>query len=141
MGGSKLLAGAVDSELSVHHRTQRARVGLDQPGLLDVAVDAVHEAHDQANGEVAAVGFGIPCLMDQRTGRARMAVNLPLAEIEFAEVLGERLGLPVFADNDANMAALAEHLAGAAAGCSEAVVLPIGTALAGGLIRHGEPAR
>ena len=138
MGGSKLLAGAVDSELSVHHRTQRALVGLDQPGLLDVAVDAVAEARDRADGEVVAVGFGIPCLMDQRTGRARMAVNLPLAEIQFGDVLGERLGLPVFVDNDANMAALAEHLAGAAVGCREAVVLTIGTGIGGGLIIHDE---
>jgi glucokinase len=138
MGGSKLLAGAVDSELSVHHRTQRLLAGLDQAELVDVAVEAVEVARDQADGDVVAVGFGIPCLMDQRTGRARMSVHLPLAEIQFADILGERLGLPVFVDNDANLAALAEHQAGAAAGCSEAVVLTIGTGIGGGLILHGE---
>jgi glucokinase len=137
MGGSKLLAGAVDRDLSVHHRTQRNLAGLDQPGLVDLAVQAVEDAREQTEGEVAGVGFGIPCLIDHRTGRARMAVNLPLAEIQFADVLAERLGLPVFVDNDANVAALAEHLAGAAAGCTEAVVLTIGTGIGGGLIRRG----
>ena len=52
--------------------------------------------------------------------------------------MAERLGLPVFVDNDANMAALAEHRAGAARGTSEAVMLTIGTGIGGGLILRGE---
>lgn len=138
MGGSKLLAGAVDSELSVHHRTQRTLSGLDQPALLDIAVDAVEEVREFAGSDVSAVGFGIPCLIDQRTGRAVSAVNLALADIHFADVMAERLGLPVFVDNDANMAALAEHRAGAAIGASEVVVMTIGTGIGGGLILRGE---
>src|SRR5438067_6994594 len=138
MGGSKLLAGAVDSALSVHHRAQRTLTGLDQPALLDVAVGAVEEAREFAGGEVVAVGFGIPSLIDQRTGRAVTSINLALSDIVFADVMTERLGLPVFVDNDANMAALAEHRAGSAEGCSEAVLLTIGTGIGGGLILRGE---
>ncbi len=134
MGGTKLLAGAVDSELSVHHRVQRSMNRLDQSYLLDVVVEAVEEARDGAGGEVDAIGFGIPSLIDQRTGNAVIAINLPLKNIRFADVMAERLGLPVFVDNDANLAALAEHRAGAARGASEAVVLTIGTGIGGGLI-------
>ncbi len=137
MGGSKLLAGAVDTGLSVHHRAQRALTGLDQNSLLDVAVDAVQEARQLAGGEVAAVGFGIPSLIDQRTGEAVVSINLALSDIVFADVMRERLGLPVFVDNDANLAALAEHRAGAAEGCSEAVLLTVGTGIGGGLILRG----
>jgi glucokinase len=138
MGGSKLLAGVVDTDLSVHHRAQRPLIGLDQPSLLDVAVDAVEEVRALAEGEVSAVGFGIPSLIDQRTGEAVIAVNLPLKDILFGEVMTERLGLPVFVDNDANLAALAEHRAGAAVGCTEVVLLTIGTGIGGGLILRGE---
>jgi glucokinase len=134
MGGSKLLAGAVDADLSVHARTQRPLIGLDQAALLDVAVDAVEEVCGAADTELAAVGFGIPCTIDQRTGRAVQAANLPLADIPFAEVMTERLGLPVFVDNDANLAALAEHRRGAAAGCTEVVMLTVGTGIGSGLI-------
>jgi glucokinase len=141
MGGTKLLAGVVDGGLSVHRRVQRSVSGLDQSALLDVAVDAVQQARDGAGGEVEAVGFGIPCLIDQRTGRAVVAVNLPLADIPFADVMAERLGLPVFVDNDANTAALAEHRAGAARGCSDVVMLTIGTGIGGGLILGGVPYR
>ena len=52
--------------------------------------------------------------------------------------MAERLGLPVFVDNDANVAALAEHRAGAARGRREAVMLTIGTGIGGGLILRGE---
>lgn len=138
LGGTKLLAGAVDAGLAVHHRVQRTVTGLDQAALLDIAVDAVEEARKFAGAEVAAVGFGIPCLMDQRTGIGVVAVNLPLKNVPFADVMAERLELPVFVDNDGNVAALAEHRAGAARGCSEAVLMTIGTGIGGGLILRGE---
>jgi len=141
LGGTKLLAGAVDPRLGVHHRAQRTVTGLDQRALLDVAVDAVTEARESAGAEVAAVGFGIPCLIDRRTGIAMIGINTPLADIAFADVMAERLGLPVFVDNDGNAAAIAEHRAGAAQGASEAVVLTIGTGIGGGLILRGEPYR
>ncbi|HTP22594.1 MAG TPA: ROK family protein [Solirubrobacteraceae bacterium] len=138
MGGSKLLAGAVDSGLSVHHRAQRSFTRHDVSYLFDTVVDAVEETRARAGGEVAAVGFGIPSLIDQRTGTAVVAINLPLKNIRFADVMTERLDLPVFVDNDANLAALAEHRVGAARGCNEAVVLTIGTGIGGGLILRGE---
>jgi glucokinase len=138
MGGTKLLAGAVGPGLEVHFRAQRTLKGLDQQALLAAAVEAVEEARAAAGDEVEAVGFGIPCLFDQRSGTAVIAVNLPLANLPFADLMTERIGLPVFVDNDANVAALAEHRAGAAQGATEAVVLTIGTGIGGGLILRGE---
>ncbi len=137
MGGTKLLAGAVDVGLGVRHRAQRSVAGLDQSALLDTAVDAVMETREAVGGEIAAVGFGIPCLIDQRTGTGVIAVNLPLHNVAFGDVMAERLEMPVFVDNDANLAALAEHRAGAARGASEAVLLTIGTGIGGGLILGG----
>ena len=49
----------------------------------------------------------------------------------------ERLGLPVYVDNDANVAALAEQRAGAARGSSHVAMLTIGTGIGGGLILDG----
>jgi glucokinase len=138
MGGTKLLAGAVSHDLEVHRRAQRSLKGLDQASLLDVAVDAVEEARGSFMDEVAAVGFGIPSLIDHRSRMATFSVNLPLADIPFGDVMAERLGMPVFVDNDANLAALAEHRAGACRGATEAVVLTIGTGIGGGLVLRDE---
>jgi glucokinase len=50
----------------------------------------------------------------------------------------KHLGLPVFVDNDANVAALAEFLFGAGRGARNVVMLTIGTGIGGGLILDGE---
>src|SRR6201996_1329239 len=138
LGGTKLLAGAVDSSLGVHHRVQRIVAGLDQPALLDVAEEAVREAISAAGAPVEAVGFGIPVLIERATGLAVVGVNTLLHDIAFGEVMSERLGLPVFVDNDGNCAALAEHRAGACQGYREAIVVTLGTGIAGGLILRDE---
>ena len=137
MGGTKLLAGAVDSELSVHHRVQRSMNRLDQSYLLDVVVDAVEETREGAGAEVDAVGFGIPSLIDQRSGNAVIAVNLPLKDIMFADVMTERLGLPVFVDNDASCAALAEAFEDGRFTCPDLVMFTIGTGVGGGTVLGG----
>jgi glucokinase len=134
MGGSKLLAGAVDGNLGVRHRTRREIHGLDQKSLLAAAVEAVEEIRAGAESPVEGVGFGIPCTIDQRRGVAVQAVNLALADVPFRDLMVERLGLPVFVDNDANAAALAEHRFGAAQGARHSVTLTIGTGIGGGLV-------
>ena len=98
---------------------------------------AVEGVRRSVGGEVAGVGFGIPCTFDARTGLAVQAVNLPLHDIRFADVMAERLELPVVVDNDANCAVLAEARAGAGAGCSEVVMLTLGTGIGGGIYLHG----
>src|SRR4051812_30121368 len=97
IGGTKLLAAAFYTDLAVSHRTNRPWLGLRQAELLEMTADAVSHIRSTV-GEVAAVGFGLPCTFDRRTGIAVQAVPLPLRDLPFAAVMQERLGLPVFAD-------------------------------------------
>jgi glucokinase len=87
---------------------------------------------------VEAVGLGIPATVRHDDGVAVSAVNLPLTDVPIRELVAARTGLPVSVDNDANVAALAEHLYGAARGADYAVMLTIGTGIGGGLILGGE---
>jgi glucokinase len=138
LGGTKVLAGAVDSEQQVHHRAQRAVHGLEQSPLLDTIVDAVEEVRSAAPNTAEAVGFGIPSLIDQEHGTAVMSVNLPIADMSFRDVMSERLALPVFIDNDGNVAALAEHRYGAARGSRDSLMLTVGTGVGGGIVIDDE---
>jgi glucokinase len=138
MGGTKLLAGALDENLNVHHRALRDMRGLDQEALLDAVVSAVEELRTASESPLRSVGFGIPCTIDQVRGVAVQAVNLPLADVPFRDVMAERLGIPVFVDNDANAAALAEHRFGAARGTRHSVTLTVGTGIGGGLVLDDE---
>ncbi|UTI63455.1 ROK family protein [Paraconexibacter antarcticus] len=141
LGGTKLLAGTVDRELNVHHRAHRTAPGGDRAAVLDRVVDAVQEAIAAAPGEVRAVGFGIPSLIDRERGIAVSTVHLPIADLPFRDIMAERLGLPVVVDNDANVAMLAEHRLGAASGARHAVLLTIGTGIGSGVVVDGQLVR
>src|SRR5579875_1229424 len=141
LGGTKLLAGVVDPELGVHHRTQRTVIGFDQRRLIEVAIDGVAELRAATGGvPIDEEGIGVAGLVDRRgaSPTAVVGVNTPVQGLAFADVMAERLGLPVFIDNDGNTSALAEHRAGAARGASEAIVITLGTGIAGGLILGGQ---
>jgi glucokinase len=141
LGGTKLLAGVVGSDLAVHHRVRRQAFGLDQPTLMGTIVDAVQEAVEAAGGEVDAVGFGIPVTLDRRTGEAVYSTHLPIAGLAFEAVMSERLGLPVAVDNDGNCAVLAEVRHGAAGGAEDVVMLTLGTGIGGGIVLGGRVQR
>jgi len=136
LGGTKLLVGAIDGNLNVHHRAHRSARGSGTAEVLDTIVEAVREASDAA-GEVDAVGFGIPSLIDQEQGLAVTTVHLPLRDVPFRDLMAERLGLPVFVDNDATAAMLAEWRFGAAIDCTDALLLTIGTGIGGGMVVNG----
>ena len=137
LGGTKLLAGAVDPALNVHHRATRPARARDHNAVLDTVVSAVEEVRDAiegGTGSVEAVGIGIPALIDTERGMAVMSTHLPLGGVQFAALVTERIGLPVFVDNDANAAMLAEWRFGAARGARDAALLTIGTGIGGGLV-------
>jgi glucokinase len=137
LGGTKMLVGVVDEERNVAYRSAAPSIGLGQEELI-ATLQRELEAARHARPDVAAIGLGIPCTIDQERGLSVMAVNLELAEVPIRDLMGERLGLPVTLDNDANAAILAEHRFGAARGATNAVMLTIGTGIGGGLLLGGE---
>ncbi|MEI6446825.1 MAG: ROK family protein [Actinomycetes bacterium] len=134
LGGTKVLIGAVDPDLAIRTRVRREVRDLSRQDLLDVLVAAVEEARGGIAEEPLAVGVGVPATVSPRTGRTWGSTHLPIADLSIAEVLGERIGLPVFVDNDATCAAVAEHRHGAAFGSRDAVVMTLGTGIGAGLI-------
>jgi glucokinase len=137
LGGTKMLAGVIDDELDVHTRIHKVVTGLSQGELVDALAATIEDARE-AEPEAEAVGLGGPWLIDQRTGVAVIAVNLPIAELPIQKIMQERVGLPVFIDNDATLATLAEQRFGAAKGAQDVVGLTIGTGIGGGLILDGK---
>ena len=135
-GGTKLLGGVVDDALRVHNRVHRLWRSGDRAETLELMVEAVEEARVAAP-DATAVGFGIPARVEWPRGASVGAVHLPLEDFPFRDWLSERLGLPVWVDNDANLALLAELRAGAARGATEALMLTLGTGVGGGIAIGG----
>jgi glucokinase len=136
LGGSKMRVAVVDGEQRVlHHSTEGSR-GRSEDEVLATLERELVEARDARPG-VTAAGLGIPCTIDQERGIAIAAVNLPLIDVPIRDMMRERLGLPVFIDNDVNAAILAEHRFGAARGARNAVMIALGTGIGGGMILGG----
>jgi len=138
LGGTKLLAGVVDSDLRVHHRAFRA---APTEGVLDALEEVARELIQASETPVTAVGMGIPSLIDRAAGVARWTNHLDLEGVAVADLMADRLGLPVTVDNDANVAMLAELRAGAAREASHAVLLTVGTGIGGAAVADGRLVR
>jgi glucokinase len=138
LGGTKILAGVVDRDGSVERRRELPTPLDSQDELLHGLAEAVD---DVLADDVAALGFGIPSTIDQRSGKAVTSVNIPLADLDLRGAMHDRFGLPVGIDNDANAATLAEWAHGAGRGTQHMVMLTLGTGIGGGLILDGKPYR
>ncbi|MCL4472680.1 MAG: ROK family protein [Actinobacteria bacterium] len=138
LGGTHMAAGLVDASLNIVTSLEAKTPTGGQEELLDGILTLVRDLAAKAPEPVAAVGFGIPSMIDQKHGRAIMSVNIPLADFDFVDFMRAETGLPVFIDNDANVAALAEVRAGAARGARQALMITMGTGIGGGIIIDGE---
>jgi glucokinase len=137
LGGTRLRTGVVDDKQRIRHESHERSAGRSEEEILDAIEAELREAREARPG-VAAAGLGIPCTIDQERGVAVGAVNLPIANVPIRDEMRRRLEMPVYIDNDANCAALAEHRFGAARGTANAVMLTVGTGIGGGLILGGE---
>jgi glucokinase len=136
LGGTKMLVGALRGT-DVLWESREASTGQTEEELVELLVREVNEARE-ARPDAVAVGLGIPATINQERGVAVGAVNLPLADLPIRDLVSARVGLPVFVDNDANLAALAESLYGAGREATDMVLLTIGTGIGGGLVLNGE---
>jgi glucokinase len=136
LGGTKILAGIVDRHGHVEHRREYPTPTSSQEALLAGLDEAVEELLDD---DVVALGFGLPSPIDQSTGRAEQAVNIPLnSSVDFRARMSERFNLPVGIENDANSAAYAEFHFGAARDVDKMVMLTLGTGCGGGAVLNGQ---
>jgi glucokinase len=134
LGGTKIAAGMLrDRTLgeSVMEATDCSSSDqlVDQIGRI---IESVRE------DDLAAVGIGAPSVVDFETGRIVASTNIPLRDVPLRSLLGERLGVPVFVDNDATVAALAEaHDDQLQLVARNLVMLTVGTGVGGGIVIHG----
>jgi len=138
------LDGALDGPAVVDGSivaTVRRPTSIGSPSVvlasITGALEAVAEVAGVAPDGFAAVGVGIPGLVDRGAGSVRHAVNLGLGDdpLPLAEHLGRLTGAPVVVDNDVNAAAVG---AAAALSCTgDLAYLSVGTGVAAGFLLGG----
>lgn len=142
IGGTNISAGVVDESYAMLSK-EKVKTLNERPysdvlsDIIKAANAAVHAAGITFD-EVECVGVGCPGTCNRETGCVEYANNLHWENVPLAADLEKALGKRTYFDNDANVAAYGEYLAGAAKGAKNAVVITLGTGVGAGIIINGE---
>lgn len=135
VGGTKCLGVVIDSSGEVLEVDRRPT-----PRHPDELIEVL-AVMTEGFGVVDSVGVGVPGLVT-REGVIRASPNLfDVRDLAVATRLSERLARPVFVENDATCAAIAEWKSGVAVGRSDVVVVTLGTGIGGGIVADGRVVR
>lgn len=143
LGGTKIAAGVTDQDGQIIAQASTATVARRpyQEVVRDMASCAL-EALEKARkiiDDISAIGIGIPGIADNVTGRVIFCTNLGWHDIPLREELNKYINKPVYIDNDATVAGLAESACGISKGASSSVFLTLGTGVGGGIVIDGKP--
>jgi len=142
VGGTGIKAGIVDEEGNILSKcccpTDKDR-GHEAVihDMAQVSLKALEESGHSLE-EVHSVGIGIPGIQDPRTGRIPFCTNLAWHDVPLVELIQKEIDKPVFVNNDATVAGLAEAVAGVSKGTKNSVFVTLGTGTGGGVIIDGK---
>ena len=142
LGGTGIKAGLVDEQGKILSKVS-CPTGVErgyEAVIRDMAalcVKAVEES-GRSMDEVKAIGIGLPGIADPATKRVPFCTNLGWHDVPVEEEMHRYLDKPIYIDNDATVAGLAESVAGVSAGAKNSVFVTLGTGVGGGVIINGK---
>lgn len=141
LGGTNIVAGLVNEDRII---TDKCSIKTNVPRKVEELVADMAELYRlllERNGlscrDIASVGVGVPCTANQENGHMEDANNLGFDDTPFLSLLAEKIPVPVYFDNDANVAAWGEYQSGEYPDDSFLMVT-IGTGIGGGIILGGK---
>ena len=143
LGGTNIAVGIVDENNAIVKKAStptKPERGADAI-VADMAAVAKSLMADLGitAADIGWAGVASPGTVDHERGVVVYANNIPFLDYPLADNLSALLGgIPVHAENDANAAAKAEAIAGAARGAKYSVMITLGTGLGGGIVIDGE---
>lgn len=142
LGGTNIASGLVDEEGKIickgsvptlrersHQEIMKDMATLIQKVIKDSGVDIK---------DIKSIGVGSPGTPNSKDGILVYACNLNFRNVPIRAELQKYFDLPVYLDNDANCAALAESVAGAAKGVEHSVTVTLGTGIGAGIVIDGK---
>lgn len=142
VGGTGIKTGIVDENGKILHKDSCPT--LKERGheavIHDMAQLALRVLAESGHAleEIHSVGIGIPGIQDPRTGRIPFCTNLGWHDVPLVELLQQEIDKPVYVNNDATVAGLAESVAGVSKGTRNSVFVTLGTGTGGGVIIDGK---
>lgn len=134
IGGTQIRTAAFEPDNTKPVAHQRTRTLGHEPGVFDRLVQAIQAVWQP---EVTAIGIASPGPLDPHSGTILSTPNIPQwKDFPLTAKLAECFGVPVFLDNDANMAGLGEWQFGSGQGHRDLLYLTISTGIGGGVISN-----
>jgi glucokinase len=134
VGGTKVVVARVRGRELSDSLMKPTELG-DSDALVEQLISMIEEVRDDG---LEAVGIGVPSIVEFETGRVISSANVPLRDLPLRQLLSERVGVPVFVDNDATVAALAEaYDEDLRLRVHDLVMITVGTGVGGGLVLGG----
>ena len=143
LGGTKIAAGITNAQGEILAQASTATIA-ERPYkevVRDMASCALRalEKSGHTIDAVETIGIGIPGIAENKAGTVIFCTNLGWSNVPLRDELQKYINKPVFIDNDATVAGLAESRAGVSRGAASSVFLTLGTGVGGGIILNGKP--
>ena len=130
LGGTNLRAALVSEEGEILKK-------IKVPSSENVRESLLRSIGDIFTDGVAGIGFGVAGLIDSEKGLVIESPNLPAIEgLNIPEMVRARFDVPVYMENDANVAALGEKWRGEGKAFRSFVLITLGTGIGGGIIHN-----
>lgn len=133
--------GAV-SDLNGHIQTE-LRGPADEDGERNVErlvafIDELLAAPRPTGQAVRGIGIGVPSIVRQPDGEVVLTLGLGWRDVPLGQMLAQRFDIPLFVENDRNLAAMGEWGFGKGQGASSLVSLAIGPGAGAGIVIDGK---
>ena len=132
--------GAIRTEAREQVKAEAGPAGVI--GQLRDGIAILIRKSGAAVAELQGIAIGVPGGVDPQSGKVIDANNVPgWREVDMGRALEDAFGVPVFLDNDANMAAIGKHWRGVAQGVDNFVFIALGTGIGSGVFVNGRICR
>lgn len=109
--------------------------------VITHVIESTRVLAEELGVRMIAAGVSVPGVVRRSDGFVHEAPNLQWTRVPLGDRLGAALGVPIRVGNDAEIAALAEHLRGVARGSLDAVYVSADIGVGGGVISDGSTLR
>jgi predicted NBD/HSP70 family sugar kinase len=124
----------------IWEKQQKIREELVPFDFLKLTGDFIDEALREAESldlTVYGIGVGVPALIDKERGVCVHAPNMHWNDVHICQILEERFDYPIYLENDANVAAMAEYYYGVAQDINDFIYIHFGHGVGGGIYVNG----
>ncbi|GAB3063914.1 ROK family glucokinase [Virgibacillus ainsalahensis] len=141
IGGTTTKAGLLNKSGEVIHKWE---IPTDKKNHGSYIVDDIWRSITktlkelQIENRILGIGAGAPGFVDKETGMVYEAVNIGWKNFDLGNKLKHVSNLPVFVENDANLAALGENKKGSGDNVKDLIAITLGTGVGSGIIANGE---